>query len=59
VTEREQICHFATELDALVDRFSSEYDLMVVSVIGVLALKQKQLCDEAEEGDDPDPPEAD
>lgn len=44
MTQKEQIDHFATELDALVDRFAEEYDLPYASVVGVLQLKIVLLC---------------
>lgn len=39
MNEREQIRHFAAELDKLVSRFAEEYDLPNASVIGALEMK--------------------
>jgi hypothetical protein len=47
VSEKEQIDHFAQELDKLVERFRSEYDLTYASVIGALTIKSHQLIDES------------
>lgn len=49
MTENEQIEHFATELDKLVDRFRSEYQMAYASVIGILHIKAHLLADEAVE----------
>jgi len=47
--EGQQIDHFADELDKLVERFRSEYDISYASVIGALHLKAHLLCSEATE----------
>lgn len=46
MTHPQQITAFATELDKLVDRFRSEFELPVVSVLGVLQLQQHLLLTE-------------
>lgn len=43
----EQTDAFANELDALVDRFRSEFDLTYAVVVGVLHMKAHLLCVEA------------
>lgn len=47
-----QVEHFADELDRLVDRFRSEYDLSYAAVVGTLHMKANLLCNEAEERED-------
>lgn len=49
MTEKEQIDHLADELDRLVERFRSEYDLSYAAVVGVLEMKKWLLCAEADE----------
>lgn len=45
----EQVQHFADELDKLVNRFRSEYDLSYAATVGTLQMKVHLLCMEAEE----------
>jgi hypothetical protein len=52
MTEKEQTDHFADELDRLVDRFRSEYDLSYAVVVGVLQMKAWLLCSETSERED-------
>lgn len=47
MTEREQIQHFATEIDKVVKRFCEEYDLSVASIAGALQVKAHQVIAEA------------
>ena len=47
MSEHEQIQHFADELDKLVDRFRSEYEIAYGSIIGALHIKAHDLIDEA------------
>lgn len=47
MSEKEQIEHFATELDRLCDWFGDEYDLTRASVIGVLQMKLHAINKEA------------
>jgi hypothetical protein len=47
VSDKEQIAHFANELDAIVDRFRSEYDITYAAVVGTLQMKIHNLCNEA------------
>lgn len=46
MTEREQGVAFAKDLDALVDRYRSEFDLSYPVVIGILHIKAQYLADE-------------
>ena len=48
----EQVEHFANELDRLVDRFRSEYDMNYACVVGVLQMKAFLLFQEAQERED-------
>lgn len=48
MTEKEQITHLADEIDRLIDRFRSEYEISYAAVVGVLQMKAWLLCDEAE-----------
>ena len=53
MSEREQIQHFADELDKLVDRYREEYELSFASVVGTLSFKAFNLMQEAQrEGED-------
>lgn len=49
MSEKEQIDHFANELDKLVERFRKEYEMTYASAVGVLEMKIHLLCAEAEE----------
>lgn len=42
-----QIQHFCNDLDALIDRYASEFDLNYASIIGALQMKTHLLCQEA------------
>lgn len=46
MTDREQIDHFAHELDKLIDRFRLEYHIPYAAVVGTLQIKIHALCDE-------------
>lgn len=52
MSESEQVKHLGDELDRLVDRFRSEYDMTYASVVGVLHMKAHLLCAEAAERED-------
>lgn len=55
MSEKEQVDHFANELDNLVERFRTEYDISYSSVVGTLQMKIHLLCSEASErGDEPE-----
>ena len=41
--------HLSNEIDKLIDRFRSEYEISYAEVVGVLHMKIHTLCDEAEE----------
>ena len=47
--QAEQIAHFEKDLNALLDRFRSEYDLPYAAVVGVLHMTAFKLCQEAME----------
>ncbi len=49
MTEQEQIAHLANDLDALIERYRSEYELTLASVVGVLEMQKFLLCQEAQE----------
>ena len=49
MSENDQIKQFSDELDAMVNRFRSEYDLTYASIVGVLQMKSFLLCEEASE----------
>ena len=51
MTTDEQIQAFEADVDALVDRYRSEFDLPYAVAIGVLTMKAQQLCAEATEDD--------
>jgi hypothetical protein len=52
VTEKEQTDHLANDVDNLVDRYRSEYEMSYAAVVGVLQMKIHLLCDEASERGD-------
>jgi hypothetical protein len=43
----EQIVHFGNEVDAVVNRFSEEYDLPSAVIVGILQMKIHLLCVDA------------
>jgi hypothetical protein len=47
--DKEQTKAFAGDLDALVERYRSEFDLTYAVVIGVLYLKAHMMAEEASE----------
>lgn len=51
MTDREQTERFAKELDWLVQKYRSEYDITYAAVVGVLHMKAHLLCEEASEDD--------
>lgn len=42
-----QIQAFCNDLDKLIDRYASEFDLNYASIIGALQMKSHLLCQEA------------
>ena len=50
--EKDQTRHFADEIDKLVERYRSEYDIQYASIVGVLHMKIHLLCQEAEQHGD-------
>lgn len=55
MSDKEQIEHFANDIDKLVDRCRSEYEMSYAAIVGVLVMKSHLLCDEAEEQGGPYP----
>lgn len=47
MTAEEQIEHFENDLDALVERYRSEYEMTYAAMVGCLQLKIHALGDEA------------
>jgi hypothetical protein len=47
MTDEEQVEAFELALDALVNMYAEEFDLSYVSMVGVLAVKQSELCNAA------------
>ncbi len=43
-----QTIHFANDLEALINRYRSEYDLTYAQLVGVLHIQTHLLCREAE-----------
>jgi hypothetical protein len=52
MTDREQLDHFANDIDNLIDRYSDEYDMSYAMVVGVLEMKINSLCREASKRSD-------
>lgn len=58
MSDSEQTKAFADELDNLVERYRSEFDITFAQVVGVLHMKAFLLCEEASNRDpDEDEPE--
>lgn len=54
MSDREQVQHFESELNKLVDRFRAEYEISYAAIVGTLQIKAHMLCAEAansEEGE--------
>lgn len=45
---KEQTEHFANDLDALVERYRSEYEITYAQVVGALQMKIHLLCAESQ-----------
>ena len=54
MTVNQQIFHFADELDNLVDRFRTEWDLPYAAIVGTLNMKAHLIMTEASERDPDD-----
>lgn len=52
MSDREQTDHFAGDVDGLVDRYRSEYEMTYASIVGVLQMKIWLLCAEAHDNKD-------
>ncbi len=50
--DKQQIFAFADDIDRLVERYRSEFDMTYAAVVGVLFMKAQLLCGEAGERDD-------
>ncbi len=48
MSEKDQTDHFAGDIDGLVDRYRSEYEMTYASIVGVLQMKIWLLCAEAD-----------
>lgn len=46
MTEKEQIKHLADDVDKLIERYRTEYDLSYAAAVGVLQMKAHLLCAE-------------
>lgn len=51
MSEKEQIAHFAQDLDNLITRYRQEYELSVASAVGVLEIVKHDLIREHMEDD--------
>ena len=54
MTEKDQVTHFVNDLNALVDRYRSEYDLTYASLVGALHIVTHDLCIEMSEDETED-----
>lgn len=52
MSDKEQLQHFADDLDKLVDRYRDEYEISFGAIIGALQLKSYLLCQEAQNRED-------
>lgn len=52
--DKEQVTAFAGDVDRLVDRYRSEFDMTYAAVVGVLFMKAQLLCFEASDRADED-----
>jgi hypothetical protein len=52
VSDKEQTDHFANDVDKLVERYRSEYEMSYATTVGVLQMKIHLLCAEAAERGD-------
>jgi hypothetical protein len=52
MNDREQLQHFADELDKLVDRYREEYEISFGAIIDALQMKSYLLCQEAQSRED-------
>lgn len=52
MTDKEQTDHFANDIDSLVERYRSEYEISYAAVVGVLQMKIHLICKEAAEHGD-------
>lgn len=52
MSDTEQLQHFADDLDKLVDRYRSEYEISFGAIVGALQMKSWLLCQEAQDRED-------
>jgi hypothetical protein len=52
MNQQEQTKAFADDLDRLVERYRSEFDLTYASAVGTLNMKIHTLCSEAADSED-------
>lgn len=52
MSDKDQMDHFCDDLDRLVNRYRSEYEMSYAAIVGVLQMKIHRLCDEASERGD-------
>lgn len=52
MNERDQTQHFSDDLDALINRYRTEYDISYAAVLGALQMKIWLLCYEAKDAKD-------
>jgi hypothetical protein len=52
MSDKEQIYAFGDDLDKLVERYRSEFDITYASVVGVLFMKATLMTSEASEDSD-------
>ena len=48
MNHKQQLAHFSNDLDTLVNRYRSEYDLTYGAIVGALEFKKWILCQEAQ-----------
>jgi len=53
--DKQQICAFAGDLDRLVERYRSEFELTYAAVVGTLFMKAQLLTKESDDFNDDDP----
>lgn len=49
MSAKQNVAHLTAELNKLIDRFRSEYEMTYAEVVGTLQVKCWELCKEADE----------
>jgi hypothetical protein len=49
MSDQEQIFAFSDDIDRLVERYRSEFEMTYAAAVGVLFMKAQLLCSEAED----------